>query len=271
MTKQGSNLVLERIGEGVVRLNFDRPEKRNALNHALTGEILDALETVRDDPEVRVVVTRGNGPAYCAGADLHDLRKLHNEPPRDWDRSHPNMIFYESFRNYPKVTIAQVHGYCLGGGMALMTAHDIAIAADTAKIGMPEILRGSFGQMALSSLHHAGIPTKKAALMHLSGRNFSGAEADRFGLVSASVPEAELEAVTLRLAGEIGSRHPAALACAKIAVQMGRDLPLPQAMRMDQLVAARQQLMMDSFADVEGYLRSQSGGTNTAYRRSDSG
>ena len=154
--------------------------------------------------------------------------------------------------------------------MALMTAHDIALAADTAKIGMPEILRGSFGQMALSSLYHTGIPAKKAAIMHFSGRNFSGTEADRFGLVSASVPEADLEEVTLKLAAEIGTRHPAALACAKIAVQVGKDLPLSQALRTDQLVAARQQLMMDSFSDVEGYLRSQSGGTNTTYRRSDS-
>ena len=270
MTKEWSTLVLERPADGVARINFNRPEKRNALNRVLTGEILDALETVRGDPEVRVVITRGNGPCYCAGADLRDLRELHHEPPRDWDRSHPNLMFYESFRNYPKVTIAQVHGHCLGGGMALMTAHDIALAADTAKIGMPEILRGSFGQMALSSLYHTGIPAKKAAIMHFSGRNFSGTEADRFGLVSAAVPEAELEEVTLQLAGEIGSRHPAALACAKIAVQVGKDLPLSQALRTDQLVAARQQLMMDSFSDVEGYLRSQSGGTNTGYRRSDS-
>ena len=270
MTKEWSNLVMERPADGVVRLNFNRPEKRNALNRVLTGEILDALETVRADPEVRVVITRGTGPCYCAGADLRDLRTLHNEPPRDWDRSHPNLMFYESFRNYPKVTIAQVHGHCLGGGMALMTAHDIALAADTAKIGMPEILRGSFGQMALSSLYHTGIPAKKAAIMHFSGRNFSGTEADRFGLVSASVPEADLDEVTLKLAAEIGTRHPAALACAKIAVQVGKDLPLSQALRTDQLVAARQQLMMDSFSDVDEYLRSQSGGTNTGYRRSDS-
>ena len=70
MTKEWSNLVMERPADGVVRLNFNRPEKRNALNRALTGEILDALETVRADPEVRVVITRGNGPCYCAGADL---------------------------------------------------------------------------------------------------------------------------------------------------------------------------------------------------------
>ena len=190
MTKEWSTLVLERIGEGVVRLNFNRPEKRNALSQTLTGEILDALETVRADSEVRVVITRGNGPCYCAGADLHDLRAIHAEPPRDWDRSHPNMMFYESFRNYPKVTIAQVHGHCLGGGMALMTAHDIAIAADTAKIGMPEIVRGSFGQMALSSLYHTGITAKKAALIHFSGRNSRGPRRTASGWCRQRCPRA---------------------------------------------------------------------------------
>ena len=269
MTKEWSTLILERIDDHVVRLNFNRPDKRNALNRVMTGEILAALETVRAAPEVRVIITRGNGPCYCAGADLHDLRAIHSEPPRDWDRSHPNMMFYEAFRNFPKVTIAQVHGHCLGGGMALMSAHDLALAAENVKIGMPEIVRGSFGQMALSSLYHTGIPYKKAAIMHFSGRNFSGIEADRFGLVSASVPETDLEEATLDLAKAIGSRHPAALSCAKIAIQMGKDLPLSQAMRTDQLVAARQQLTMDTFSDVEGYLGSQSGGTNTTYRRSD--
>jgi len=269
MADEWANIILERAGDGVARLSFNRPNKRNALSQAMTSEILEALEEIRGDRTLQVVVTRGLGPAYCAGADLHDLRKLHQEGPRDWDRSHPNMLFYEAFRNFPKVTIAQVHGYCLGGGLALMSAHDIAIAASTAKLGMPEIVRGSFGQLALSTLYHTGIPVKKAAIIHYSGRNFSGAEADRFGLLSMYVDETELEAVTMGLAREIASRHPATLASAKIAVQMGKDLPLSQAMRTDQLVGARQSLMVDALSDVEEYLKSQSGGTNTEYRRRD--
>ena len=89
------------------------------------------------------------------------------------------------------------------------------------------------------------------------------------GLVSMAVAEAELETVTLRLAQEIASRHPAALANAKIAVQMGRDLSLPQAMRLDQLVGARQRLMVDPLGQVGEYLSSQKGGPNAGYRRTD--
>jgi enoyl-CoA hydratase/carnithine racemase len=84
-----------------------------------------------------------------------------------------------------------------------------------------------------------------------------------------AVEEAEVEAVTLRLAQEIATRHPAALSSAKIAVQMGRDLSLPEAMRLDQLVAARQRLIVDPLSKVEEYLSSQKGGPDVTYRRSD--
>ena len=113
MPNEWSNIVLERLGDRVARLSFNRPNKRNALSRTMMGEILEALEEIRADHELQAVITRGLGPAYSAGADLNDLRALHQEAPRDWDRSHPNMAFYESFRNFPKVTIAQVHGYCL--------------------------------------------------------------------------------------------------------------------------------------------------------------
>jgi actin-like ATPase involved in cell morphogenesis len=138
------------------------------------------------------------------------------------------------------------------------------------QIGMPEILRGSFGQMATSTLFHAGVPMKKAALIQLLGRNISGAEADRLGLVSMAVEPAELESTTMKVAQEIASRHPGVLSSAKIAVQMGRNLSLPDAMRLDQLVASRQRLMVDPLGKVEEYLQSQKGGGNVAYRRSDS-
>lgn len=272
MAKELSTVILEKVGDtGVARIIFNRPEKRNAVNEQLVEDIMSALEEVRADGQINVVVTKGNGPVYCAGLDLYYLRSLNEGPPADWDKFSPTAVMFEAIRNFPKVTIAQVHGYCLGGGLAMMNSHDLVIAATNAQIGMPEILRGSFGQMATSTLFHSGVPMKKAALIQLGGKNMSGAEADRLGLVSMAVDEAELEAVTLKLAGEIATRHPAALQSAKIAVQMGRDLSLPEAMRLDQLVGARQRLMVDPLGRVEEYLSSQKGGPNVTYRRSDAG
>lgn len=270
MDKALSTVVLERIGDtGVARINFNRPEKRNALNQQLVQDILSALEEIRADRKINVVITKGNGPTYCSGLDLYYLRALSEGPPGDWDRPTPPSMMFEVIRNFPKITIAQLHGYCLGGGLALMNSHDLVIAAANAQIGMPEILRGSFGQMATSTLYHAGIPIKKAALIQIGGRNISGSEADRLGLVSIAVEEAELENTTLELAREIAMRHPAALASGKIAAQMGRDLSLPDAMKLDQLVGARQRLSVDPLAHVEGYLHSQKGGTKGNYRRPD--
>lgn len=154
--------------------------------------------------------------------------------------------------------------------MALMNAHDIVVAATDAQIGMPEVLRGSFGQAATSTLVHSGIPLKKAVLIQLLGRNLSGAEADRLGLVSLAVDAAALDDAVRELAAEIASRHAATLAHAKIAVQMGRDLTLPQAIQLDQLVGARQRLAVDPLGDVEDYLHAQKSSRPSAdYRRPD--
>jgi len=270
MDRELSTVILEKIsGTGVAKIIFNRPHKRNALDAQLVKDIMGALEEIRADRQINVVFTKGNGPSYCSGLDLYYLRSLNEGPPEDWDRFSPTAIMFEAIRNFPKVTIAQVHGYCLGGGLALLNSHDLVIAAANAQIGMPEILRGSFGQMATSTLFHAGVPMKKAALIQLGGQNISGAEADRLGLVSMAVEETELETVTLNLAQEIATRHPAALANAKIAVQMGRDLSLPEAMRLDQLVGARQRLMVDPLGRVEEYLSSQKGGPDVTYRRPD--
>ncbi len=270
MNKEWLTVTLEKFTDKkVARINLNRPAKRNAIDGQMIEDIQSALEDIRSDREIQVVITRGNGPSYCSGLDLYYLRSLHQDPPKDWDRSSPPMTLFETMRNFPKVTIAQVHGYCLGGGLALMNSHDLAIAAANAQIGMPEILRGSFGQLATSTLFHSNIPIKKAAAIQLLGRNLSGTEADQLGLVSMAVEESEWEGVTLKMAEEIATRHPAALASAKIAVQMGRDLSLPQAMRLDELVGARQQLTVDPVAYVEDYLASQSGGTKAGYRRPD--
>jgi enoyl-CoA hydratase/carnithine racemase len=134
---------------------------------------------------------------------------------------------------------------------------------------MPEILRGSFGQLVTSTLVHGGIPLKKVALMQLVGRNVSGAEADRWGIVSQAVPAAELESTVTGIVREIAARHLAPLEHAKITVQMGRDLSLSQAIQLDQLVSSRMRRVMDPTAHVESYLQSQKGGPNAEYKRPD--
>jgi enoyl-CoA hydratase/carnithine racemase len=270
MLKEWPELYLERLADaGVARIVLNRPDKRNALNAPLVEAWFASLEEIRKDKELKVVITKGNGMLFSSGLDLHFLRSVSSGPPGDWDRPTLTIQLAQALRDYPRVTIAQVHGYCLGGALGIMNCHDLVFAADNAQLGMPEVLRGSFGQMVTSTLVHGHIPLKKVALIQLVGRNVSGAEADELGLVSLSIPEQDLEARTVAIAREIASRHLAPLQHAKIAVQMGRDMTLAQAMQIDQLVGTRQSLAIDPTGHVEDYLHSQKGGPNLEYKRPD--
>ena len=157
----------------------------------------------------------------------------------------------------------------MGGGIALLNACDLAIGAEDAKIGMPEVLRGSYGEVATPTLFHTKIPHKVAFYISLTGRNLSGIEAARVGLLSQAVPAKELDATVKQLANEVASRHRVTLTHAKIAGYTEVDLPFPQAMAADELIGHRQRFYMDPLNDVGDYLNSQKGGGNLHYKKPD--
>jgi len=263
-------LILERLEDaGVARVTLNRPEKRNCWNEAMCDAFFASLEIVRADKSIKAVITRGAGPCFSSGLDLNFLKNMSDGPLLDWDRASPTIRLAEALRAFPRIMIAQVHSYCLGGALGIMNCHDLVFAAEDAQLGMPEILRGSFGQLVTSTLLHGGVPIKKLSYIALAGRNLSGIEADRLGIVSMAVPAAELEAHTIRIAREIGSRHLAPLEHHKITAQMGRDLSLSQAIQLDQLVGQRLRRAMDPLGDVKSYLESQKGGPNLDFKRGD--
>ena len=268
--KEWPELILDRLEDaGVARITLNRPEKRNSWNRALCHAFLESLDIIRDDRELKIVITRGAGPLYSSGLDLTFLREISNGPMLDWDRPNLTIQIAEDIRAFPRIMIAQVHGYCLGGALGIMNCHDIVFAAEDAQLGMPEVLRGSFGQLVTATLMHSGLPVKKLSLIALGGKNISGKEADALGIISQAVPSAELEAHTIAFARDLSTRHLAPLEHHKITVQMGRDLSLSQAIQLDQLVGQRLRRVVDPLGDVEGYLKSQKGGANLNYKRPD--
>jgi enoyl-CoA hydratase/carnithine racemase len=268
--REWPELILERLdGAGVARIVLNRPDKRNCWNRPLCLAFIESLEIIRADKELKVVITKGAGTVFSSGLDLNFLREVSNGPLLDWDRPNLTIQIAEAVRVFPRIMIAQVHGYCLGGALGIMNCHDLVYAADDAQLGMPEILRGSFGQLVTSTLLHGGLPVKKLAHIALVGSNISGTEADALGIVSQAVPAAELETFTVGIAREIASRHLAPLEHHKITVQMGRDLSIAQAIQLDQLVGQRLRRAMDPLNDVESYLKSQKGGPNLVYKRPD--
>ena len=268
--KEWPELYLERLDDdGVARIVLNRPEKRNCLNEALVEAFFESLDIIRADRDLKVVITKGAGKVYSSGLDLNFLRAVSNGPLLDWDQPTPTIQLAEAVRNFPRIMIAQIHGYCLGGAFGIVNCHDLVFSSDDCQLGMPEILRGSFGQLVTSTLMKGGLPLKKLAYLQIVGRNITGIEADQLGIVSMVSPADELEEMTTSIACEIASRHLVPLEHAKITVQMGRDLTMSQALQLDQLVGQRMRRAMDPLGDIEAYLESQKGGPNPAYKRPD--
>jgi trans-feruloyl-CoA hydratase/vanillin synthase len=248
---------------GIAWLTLNRPEKKNALSIALLAEVGAILRTLAENENIRCIVTTGAGDSYSSGRDLYDMRGQDN---RRRTRGFGGVAeIVDIMRKLPQITVAKVRGWCLGGGLALINGHDLVVSADTANFGMPEVIRGSYGATATPSLFHAGIPFKKAFYISLTGRNLTGIEADRIGLVSQVVPEKELDSYVEALAKELASRNGATLENAKIAAYMQKDLPFDMALRADDLVQHRLRYYTNPLSDVEGYLHSQKGGGTVKY------
>lgn len=258
--------VLHKIDEesGVAWLTLNRPEKKNALSRNLMAEMIGLVKELRDNEKIRCIVTTGAGNSYSSGLDLYDLRESWKRKRR-WDEGGSMYEIVKLMRTAPQVTVAAINGWCLGGGLALLNAHDLAVCGESAMFGMPEVIRGSYGAVATSTLFHSGIPFKKAFYVQLTGRNLTAAEAERVGLVSQVVPDKDLMAYVEQLAKEIGSRNGATLESAKIAAYMEKDLSFDMALQTDDLVSHRMRYYTNPLSDVEGYLQAQKGGGSTGY------
>jgi feruloyl-CoA hydratase/lyase len=260
-----TNLINANIDEkeGIAWLTLSRPEKKNALSIALLAELSSILRSLAENEKIRCIVTTGAGDSYSSGRDLYDMRGQNNRRRTRGIGGVAEIV--DIMRKLPQVTVAKVRGWCLGGGLAMINGHDLVVAADTAKFGMPEIIRGSYGATATPSLFHGGIPIKKAFYISLTGRNLTGVEAERIGLVSQVVPEKELDSFVETLAKELASRNGATLENAKIAAYMQKDLPFDMALKADDLVQHRLRYYTNPLNDVEGYLHSQKGGGTVKY------
>jgi len=192
----------------VRRVTLNRPEKRNALNHALRGGILRALQEADADPEVRVMIVRGAGKCFSAGYDLGGGNEG-QEPP--WytaggDGHWPRHVTqgWMSIWELAKPVIAQVHGYCLAGGSELATCCDLVYMADDAEMGYPAVRFG----VPDNHFHTWFVGMRKAMEMMLTGDSITGVEAARLGWANASFPAEALEGRVLEMAARIAQMPP---------------------------------------------------------------
>ena len=191
-------------------ITVHRPEKLNALNAATLDALHAAFNAAATEDSVRVVVLTGSGPkAFVAGADIAEMTTLSPVQARDFSLRGQRMM--RAVEMLPKPVIAMVNGFALGGGLELAMSCHLRIAADTAKVGQPEInlglVPGFGGSQRLLRL--AG----RAATLELCllGAPIDAARAQQLGIVNRVVPAAELEAETMKLAAQLAGAAPLAL------------------------------------------------------------
>ncbi len=218
--------------DGVIAIiTIDRPEKRNALNTAVRREIISALDALRDDSEMRVVLFTGAGDrAFIAGADIGEFAERSVDEQRN---SMSGRRVFEEIANFPKPTIAMINGYALGGGCELALACDIRVAGDSAKLGQPEInlaiIPGGGGTQRLTQLCGTG----QAMRLILTGEIIDASEALRIGLVDMVFAAAELRERTIAMAAKIADKSPLALEMAKTAIRSAQEMPLSEGMKRE--------------------------------------
>ncbi len=202
---------------------LDRPEKRNALSTPMLGELDAALDRADADEDIRAVVLTGRGKAFCAGADLDAGADLVDGG--DGPRIPPFARLLQRFQRSPKPVVVAVNGPAFGGGLGLVAAADIVIAADDATFSFSEVRLGlvpaiiSVVVLPRIGLHHA-------RRLFLTGRRFSAADAVDYGLVHRVTPISELEAAAQEEVEAIAKGGPIAVAEAK---RLIADIPgLPE-------------------------------------------
>lgn len=227
-----SSALVRTMRDGAVgTLVIDRPDKRNALSAAVRRALLDALHTLSEDPDVRVIVVTGAGEkSFVAGADIAEFA---TRTPVDQYRAMRLPSYLDAIERSPKPVIAAINGYCLGGGLELAMACDFRIAAEHATFGQPEIklgiIPGGGGTQRLPRLVGLGYAMK----MILSGEPISAAEALRIGLIEEVVSRDRLMERTLQLAHDIAAKSPVALAAAKEATRAALQTPLAEGLRVE--------------------------------------
>ena len=209
---------------GLATITINRPERRNALNAAVRAEVIQALDQLRDDDAVRVVMFTGAGEkAFVAGADITEFAE---RTPLEQRAAMTGRRIFDEVAAFPKPTIAVINGFALGGGCELALACDIRIAADTAQLGQPEIhlglIPGGGGTQRLPRL----VGTGQAMRLILSGELIDAAEAQRIGLVDLVYPAGELQSRAAEFAQGVAAKSPVALRTAKSAIRAAAEMPL---------------------------------------------
>jgi enoyl-CoA hydratase len=216
------NLLVDRDG-AVVVITINRPRVLNALNTQTLDELRRVVQDLKQDDGVRAIIVTGAGDkAFVAGADINELAVLSPTAGREHALAGQHVL--DLIENLGKPVIAAINGYALGGGCELAMACTLRLAADTAKLGQPEInlglIPGYAGTQRLARL----VGTGKAMEIILTGTPIGAAVAERIGLVNRVVPAADLMSEAKKLASHLSTQAPVAVRYIIAAINKGVEM-----------------------------------------------
>jgi len=245
-------VLLEEHDRGVLRLTLNRPDARNALSTALMSALLEALGRAATEPQARVVVIAGAGPAFCAG---HDLREMRTDQRREtYER-----VFAQcselmlAIVRLPKPVIAEVHGVATAAGCQLVATCDLAVAAEDARFATPGVNIGLFCSTPMVALTRA-VARKAAMEMLLTGKLIDAETARAIGLVNRVVPREGLRDAVDDLAREIAGKSALVVKIGKEAFYRQAELDLAAAYRYAAEVMTTNMLARDAGEGIDAFL-----------------
>ena len=212
--------ILAGIRDGVGRITFNQPEKRNAMSVAMWGGMADALDVFEKDGSVRCVVLTGAGDkAFVSGADISQFDKLRSDADAQREYSKQTAGGRLRLATYPKPVIAEIRGFCMGGGLGIAMSCDIRIAAEGSQFGIPAARLGiAYGFDMVRHLV-ALVGPANAHMILMTGERFDAQEAQRVGLINRVVPADALAAEVERLTATLAANAPLSLYANKRTVQ----------------------------------------------------
>ncbi|HEV2639928.1 MAG TPA: p-hydroxycinnamoyl CoA hydratase/lyase [Actinocrinis sp.] len=216
-------------------VEFNRPEKKNAMNPQLHRDMNAALDAIEAAGTVKVVVVTGIGDSFSAGMDLEECFLQPFEDPQLFHRTNlVALTWFKRLKAFPAVTVAKVNGYAFGGGVLVAGICDLAVAAENVKFGLSEINFGIFPAGGATWAITHNLPRKQALYYILTGDTFTGTQAAEFGLVNKAVPADQLDAETDRIVGKLVNKNPITLELAKQVYERTTTMDLPTAIDYDQ-------------------------------------
>jgi feruloyl-CoA hydratase/lyase len=203
--------------DGVAVITLNRPAKRNAMNPKLHQEMTDLLESLRNDPEAKVIVITGVGDVFCAGMDLKEFFLELKDTPAQYEAVWRMSVEWRgrTLRYYPKPVIAMINGFCFGGAFSIVEGCDLAFAAEEAVFGLSEINFKLFPGGCVSKSLANLLRPRDALYFAFTGDNFDGTEAARIGFINKAFPKATLTEQTMAIAHKIAGKDVHALRATK--------------------------------------------------------